>query len=639
MLAALLLACGTSQPTESQGSGFKSVCAEPQTEEQTLTLNAIFDRIGRSDCAEAYQYLSTTKVLDLGNQPIEFKDLSPIQEFTQIEELYLSDSLVIDLSPIAEFKNLKVLHLEHCGVRDISSLQNMPLLEELLLDYSVVADLTPLSALKNLRGLGLRKTKVTSLEPLAQLTKLTSLEISATNISSIEALAQLSSLQIISMRDTKITDLQPLASHPNLYFVDAKNTEVQELTPLAKLSTLKVLDISKTQVSDLSSLKNSSDSLIEVNVYDAKVPKEQCTPFGTTIRGCNQSSWFSFEELCNHTADYSFLTQVSLSSLQAEIGTKECKKLSSKLASLERFSSDRQFPDPNVFSLFPNIKSLNIPIEKINQSRCTQKNSTPAVKELCTQKQQSLEATSAANQAPFLEHCKSEIKQPLALYVDLEKQSETSDCDAMWRWVRDKEKLTFAEANLKKIEALQYFQNVRELSLDYNEISDLSVLAKLPHLQILWIDDNQVSDLSPLRSLDLLWLSAGDNNLTELTTLQSQKNLHRLWLGGNRIDDISALSDNTSLRKLHLAINNITDIAPLASLTELTSLYLAKNKIRDIEPLSSLSKLKVLNRGMDFDETPLEVQRWFLDGNNIDPQSCPKGDAPAALLLYCSKQN
>ena len=198
------------------------------------------------------------------------------------------------------------------------------------------------------------------------------------------------------------------------------------------------------------------------------MPKEQCAPFGTSIRGCNQSSWFSFEELCNHTADYLFSTQVSLSSLQAEVGTKDCEQLSSKLASLEPFSSDDNF-QTRMFSLFPNIKSLNISIEKNQPKSLHSEEQHPAVKELCTQKQQSLDATSAANQAAFLEHCKSEIKQPLALFIDLEKQSETSDCDAMWRWVKDKERLTFTEANLSKLEGLQIFRML---------VSSLSITTK-----------------------------------------------------------------------------------------------------------------------------------------------------------------
>ncbi|MEC7985221.1 MAG: leucine-rich repeat domain-containing protein, partial [Myxococcota bacterium] len=108
-------------------------------------------------------------------------------------------------------------------------------------------------------------------------------------------------------------------------------------------------------------------------------------------------------------------------------------------------------------------------------------------------------------------------------------------------------------------------------------------------------------------------------------------------LGGNSITDISALKNNTQLRKLHLAINQVEDITALSSLNHLSSLYLAKNKVKDIRPLLSLSGLHVLNSGMDFDEAPLEVQRWFLNGNPIDPQFCPKGDSTAAVLLFCSQ--
>ena len=41
---------------------------------------------------------------------------------------------------------------------------------------------------------------------------------------------------------------------------------------------------------------------------------------------------------------------------------------------------------------------------------------------------------------------------------------------------------------------------------------------------------------------------------------------------------------------------------------------------------------------MDFDETPLEVQRWFLDGNNIDPNRAQKATLQLRYCLYCSSK-
>ena len=100
------------------------------------------------------------------------------------------------------------------------------------------------------------------------------------------------------------------------------------------------------------------------------------------------------------------------------------------------------------------------------------------------------------------------------------------------------------DRQIVRLTGLEYATNLKELSLVYNNISDLTPLTGL-RLTELWLWDNLVTDLSPLF------------NMTTLTHLD---------LGYNRISDISPLDKLTRLKWLELSGNQISDITPLSNL-------------------------------------------------------------------------
>ena len=626
-----------SKSREKSGSLFLTQCALHTSTQRNSTLNVIFDRLGSTDCSEAYNLLSTTKELDLSNHPTPFSDISILSEFTHLEELYLSDSQVSDLSPIANHTNLRVLHAEHCAIQNIDPLSRLSNLEDLLLDYTGVDDLSTVEKLTSLKRIGLRNTNVRSLQSLAGLTALASLEISGTSITSLEPLSKLNNLQIVSLRQTDVSDIQSLSEHLDLFFIDIKSTKVRDLSPLQHLSNIKVLDISNTGVTDLSPLQTFS-SLIELNVQGLNIPEEVCRRFGNVIQGCSVENEDRLLKLCTSTDDFAFATQVSMRSLQKDLGESNCSALRAKVDSLHTFTSSEPYLDPRIFSFFPNLQRLDIPVEQVLYKYCSN-DISGVLKELCTTKQNVMQQNAAVQKQAFITDCTTPNEQASVTYQVLKTKMGTASCEDLWDTVSMTEKLSLQRVNITNIEPFSRLPNLRDLSIDYNDIKDLSPLAKLTDLQILWVDDNSLEDLSPLKDLSLLWLSAGDNNIKDISPLTNSVNLQRLWLGGNHITDIAALKDLTNLRKLHLAINDIVDISPLSGLASLSSLYLGHNNIRSIEALHNLQGLKVLSSGLDYEESPLEMQRWFLQGNPINSDTCLTENAPSAVTLFCSQYN
>jgi murein DD-endopeptidase MepM/ murein hydrolase activator NlpD len=184
----------------------------------------------------------------------------------------------------------------------------------------------------------------------------------------------------------------------------------------------------------------------------------------------------------------------------------------------------------------------------------------------------------------------------------------------------DMARLTDLDASnrgIQNLSGLEYAINLQNLSLGYNQISDISLLTNLTKLQWLYLMYNQISDISPLANLtnlqyldlmynrisnirplgsltNLLWLGLERNQISDISPLASLTNLQGLNLSGNQISNISALANLTKLQSLGLIGNQISDISLLANLTNLQGLGLSGNQISNISALANLTKLQSL---------------------------------------------
>jgi len=133
------------------------------------------------------------------------------------------------------------------------------------------------------------------------------------------------------------------------------------------------------------------------------------------------------------------------------------------------------------------------------------------------------------------------------------------------------------------------------ISLERQNIRNVSVLAELASLEVLHLSDNAISDLSALRELTTLSeLGLSGNTITDISVLEGLVNLEVLWLGYNNITDINALSYMVELTTLWLNSNSISDISALSGLINLEDLRLSDNLISDISALSGLVNLERL---------------------------------------------
>jgi Leucine-rich repeat (LRR) protein len=176
-------------------------------------------------------------------------------------------------------------------------------------------------------------------------------------------------------------------------------------------------------------------------------------------------------------------------------------------------------------------------------------------------------------------------------------------------------------------------QQLTELNLISNQITDLSPLAQLTQLTELNLWNNQITDLSPLAQLtQLTELNLGRNQITDLSPLAQLTQLTELNLWKNQITDISPLAQLTQLTKLNLQKNHITDISPLAHLTQLTTLDLEKNKITHIPEWLLALNLKITLENMG---ESLEKPILFA-GNNSNSVMINAGNHNAINSVNCN---
>ncbi|MGZ8243628.1 leucine-rich repeat domain-containing protein [Methylomagnum sp.] len=98
----------------------------------------------------------------------------------------------------------------------------------------------------------------------------------------------------------------------------------------------------------------------------------------------------------------------------------------------------------------------------------------------------------------------------------------------------------------------------------YGEITDVSILKNLKHLQSLNCGRNQISDLSPLAKLSQLEsLDCHLNPLSDLTPIAGMRNLISLDCSSTQLLDISPLAELHKLESLTINRTKLSDLSPL----------------------------------------------------------------------------
>ncbi|CAH1219079.1 hypothetical protein PAECIP111892_04657 [Paenibacillus auburnensis] len=154
----------------------------------------------------------------------------------------------------------------------------------------------------------------------------------------------------------------------------------------------------------------------------------------------------------------------------------------------------------------------------------------------------------------------------------------------------------YQAGEITSLEDLQWFPNLKFLTVNKQLVTDLAPLAKLKKIESIRITGCQVADLAPLQDLKTLkYLYLDSNNIQDITPIQSITNLVILSIKDNQITDIQAVRELGKLEDVNLSSNQIKDIGPLYSLAKMKNVELKDNKITSIEGIQYWNELETLD--------------------------------------------
>ena len=157
--------------------------------------------------------------------------------------------------------------------------------------------------------------------------------------------------------------------------------------------------------------------------------------------------------------------------------------------------------------------------------------------------------------------------------------------------------LDLSNGYIRDLSGIQYFENLEELNIANNEISDLSPLSGCAKLKKLDASGQYISNLGVLSTLkELTELDLADNELTTLSSLKELAGLQKLDVSGNEIIVFGTVGKLQNLQYLNMADNPIkeNDLSALSDLANLTELNVSGCGIKSIDGIN-IGNLTTLN--------------------------------------------
>ena len=180
------------------------------------------------------------KALGLGSNAAITKQR--IQGLTRLDA---RDSQIKNLSGLEQATQLTQLFLYYNQIRDVSPLRGLTRLRHLGLDGNQISNVRPLSGLKQLELLHIGGNQINNsgVQLLSNLTQLKWLSLFGNQISNITPLAKLTKLEGLWIGGNTIRDVSPLAGLVNLETLHLDGNPIQDTSPLASLTKLRDVDI------------------------------------------------------------------------------------------------------------------------------------------------------------------------------------------------------------------------------------------------------------------------------------------------------------------------------------------------------------------------------------------------------------
>ena len=424
------------------------------------------------------------------------------------------------------------------------------------------------------------------------------LSLNYNQISDVSALANLD-LEELYLNYNQISDVSALARLTQLTRLALSNNQISDMSALKELTQLRILELDDNQISDVSPLKELTqleELYLKFNHGDPPLSKDQIEELQEALPECN--------------IYYDIMEVNGIKEMITSGNPDEAWKLIQSLDDPSEVYEEllRDFPLGDDLGDTPELFKGNLEL---------------FLKLLTTLPE---ESRVNAKIRPLTE---------LSLEQDNITDEVLAKLGPLLEKLPDLKSLSLDSNQITDLTPLAGLTQLTELILGNwgyyfwgggrggpNQITDLTPLKGLTNLEILVVEENPIDDLSPLtclpklKYLQITGISACDfDSLVKIQSLEeidltgsipkgSEKELLRLRLSLPNcefeheswgLDDSDFVGELDPDLEQALAGNQLTNISLLAGLTRQTCLDLSDNLITDISPLAGLTQLTTLN--------------------------------------------
>lgn len=187
--------------------------------------------------------------------------VADIEKCAHLDNFFVGFSKLDTLAPFAKMPNLRKLDLRFsAGIKDLTPLAELKNLEELTIWGTGVTDLTPVKKLPKLRRIDAKMTQISDLKPVAEMKNLFALDVLQSPVVDITPLAGHPALAEVVLCSTKVPDITPLYDYAErITYLDLCNTLIPDVTVLTKFKNAQKLKLWGLPIKDASIFSGMAD--------------------------------------------------------------------------------------------------------------------------------------------------------------------------------------------------------------------------------------------------------------------------------------------------------------------------------------------------------------------------------------------
>jgi len=482
------------------------------------------------------EYATNLKSLYLVGNGIT--DVTPLAGLTRLAQLALGQNRIISLAPLTPLINLTNLEVSDNQVGAASPLDGLTNLVALGLGGNALSDLGFLTNLSQLDSLALDRNSnnIVDILPLAGLTNLRSLSLGGDPlIASYGELSSLTNLINLSLHNGSLGDLSVLSGLSRLAALDLYNNPVRDVSPLLVLSNLHCLDLSWDSLITNAPLLGSSITFTNLYLRGVALTNLSFLSSLTRLNTLNVDS-----TQLSDASPLAKLTNLTYLVLSGNPGITNFSALSS-LASLTSLELSRG--SVTSLSFLSNLSRLAF--ADLSYNHIADASPVGGLRNLTSLV---LAGNPGAN---FTSFSGATNLQNLWLHGNGIRNAGFVTNLAGLRY------LNLESNNLADLSSLAPMKNLVGLGLSGNPITNWARLGGFTNLTSLRAEGALVSDANSafLTNLShLAFLSLNQNQLADVSPLRGLTTLHDLYLRQTRVADLTPLTNPPSLFNLDASV-------------------------------------------------------------------------------------